>query len=133
MPRTRTAAARGGQEDAGERRTRLHRERYPLGVDTPNAPAGPVSGGAAGLEAQLDEWATELDAWAERRRGLVELLEVVTRELDDQPRGEQLAALNGQLRAVLDQLRAMGEQVRAVRQQLAALRAPSGGPPGSGS
>ena len=58
---------------------------------------------------------------------------MVTRDLADQPHGEQLVALNGQLRAVLEQLRAMGEQVRAVRQQLAALRAPSGGPPGSGS
>ena len=84
-------------------------------------PIGLVSvGGAAGLGAQLD-------AWAERRRGLVELLEVVTRDLADQPDGLQLAALNGQLRAVLDQLRAMSEQVRAVRQQLAALQAPNGG------
>jgi ABC-type transporter Mla subunit MlaD len=99
-------------------------------VDAPDDPTGLLlAGGAAGLGAQLDEWAAELDAWAQRRRGLVELLEVVTRDLADQPRGEQLAALNGQLRAVLDQLRAMGEQVRAVRQQLAALHAAPGAPP----
>jgi hypothetical protein len=53
----------------------------------------------------------------------------VTRDQTDQPRGEQLAALNGQLRAVLDRLQAMGEQVRAVCQQLAALHAPPGAPP----
>jgi hypothetical protein len=105
-------------------------------VDAPDDPTGLLAGGAAGLGAQLDEWAAELDEWAQRRRGLVELLEVVTRDLADQPRGEQLAALNGQLRAVLDQLRAMGEQVRAVRRQLAALQAqdapdaPDAGPPG---
>jgi hypothetical protein len=103
----------------------LHRRQYPWAVDEPT---GLVSvGGTAGLGAQLDEWAAELDAWAERRRGLVELLEVVTRDLVDQPDGQQLAALNGQLRAVLDQLQAMSEQVRAVRQQLAALQASNGG------
>jgi hypothetical protein len=99
-------------------------------VDAPDDLTGLLPGGAAGLGAQLDEWAAELDAWAAPRRGLVELLEVVPRDLADQPRGEQLAALNGQLRAVLDQLRAMGEQVRAARQQLAALQAPDADPPG---
>jgi uncharacterized protein involved in exopolysaccharide biosynthesis len=101
------------------------------GADAPGDPTGPAPGGdAAGLGAQLDEWAAELDAWAARRQGLLELLEVVTRDQAGHPHGEQLAALNRQLRAVLDQLRAMGEQVRAVRQQLAALQAPDAGPPG---
>jgi hypothetical protein len=93
-------------------------------------PTDPAPGGdAAGLGAQLDEWAAELDAWALRRRGLVELLEVMTRDQAGHPHGEQLAALNRQLRAVLDQLQAMGEQVRAVRQQLAALHAAPGAGP----
>jgi hypothetical protein len=112
---------------------RGHPRRYPAGVagaDARGDPAAPApSGDAAGLGAQLDEWAAELDAWAQQRRGLVELLEVVTRDQADRPQGEQLAALNRQLRAVLDQLQAMGEQVRAVRQQLAALQPAPGAPP----
>jgi hypothetical protein len=99
------------------------------GADARDDPTAPTPGGAAaGLGAQLDEWAAELDAWAQRRRGLVELLEVVTRDEAAHPHGEQLAALNRQLRAVLDQLQAMGEQVRAVRQQLAALQAAPSAP-----
>ena len=101
-----------------------------VGTDAPGDPTGPAPGGdAAGLGAQLDAWAAELDAWAAQRQGLVELLELVTRDQAAHPHGEQLAALNRQLRAVLDQLRAMGEQVRAVRQQLAALQAPDTSPP----
>ena len=100
------------------------------GADARGDPTDPApSGDAAGLGAQLDEWAAELDAWAQRRRALVELLEVMTRDEADHPHGEQLAALNRQLRAVLDQLQAMGEQVRAVRQQLAALHAAPGARP----
>ena len=94
--------------------------------DDPTAPA--PGGAAAGPGAQLDEWAAAPDAWAQRRRGLIELLEVVTRDRAARPHGEQLAALNRLLRAVLDQLQAMGEPVRAVRQQLAALQAAPGAP-----
>jgi hypothetical protein len=71
--------------------------------------------GPAGLRAQLEAWAEELDAWVQRHQGLLLLLDLVTR---DRPNSEPLAAVHRQVRAVLEQTKAMGQQLRAMRQQL---------------